>query len=229
MPAPADAPAAGVPSPRRPGPRWVLLGLAGLGLFLAGGVAGAILVLSLTLYRAPAGPPAQAAPGPQPTSAAPTAALLPPTPWPTAGIPAVGARVGQEAPGFTLAGLDGITYTLSAYRGRAVVLNFWASWCPPCREEWPEYLAFARVATDVVVLSVNVAEPAGVAGAFVGEEPAPFPVLLDGDGSVRRLYEVLGLPTSFVIDPQGIVRQVVPGSLDRAALERLVRPWRALP
>jgi cytochrome c biogenesis protein CcmG/thiol:disulfide interchange protein DsbE len=231
MSGPPDLPAEGEAPPRRPWPRW-LLGLAGLGLFLAGGVLGAILVLSLTLYRAPAGPLAQLSnPTARPATMPPAASPRPstPTPMPTWTRLAVGPRVGQEAPEFTLAGLDGITYTLAAYRGKAVLVNFWASWCPPCREEWPEYLAFEEgyTATDVVVLSVNVAEPAEVVRQFVGDGPVLFPILLDGEGSVRRSYQVLGLPTTFLIDPQGIVRQVVPGNLDRATLERLVRPWRS--
>ncbi len=228
MPGPDDSPAGDLSSPRQRLPAW-LAGLAGMGLFLAGGVLGAILVMSITLYRAPVQEATPALPTsegavpatvPSPTMpAAPSRAS--PSPRPTR--PPVGPVVGHEAPSFALAGLDGREYSLIAFRGRTVLVHFWASWCPPCRIEWPDLRAFAEgVGPGVVLLAVNVEEPAEVVLDFLGDEAMPFPVLLDGEGSVNERYRVAALPTTFLVDSGGIIRQVVPGSLDLAALERLV-------
>lgn len=204
-------------------PRW-LWGLSGLGLFLAGAIVGAVLMVSVALYRQPpaAGPTIVAAVPPTATLPA-THTPVPPTPPPPT-RPPVGPGIGQQAPELELPGLDGITYTLGAYRGQTVVLNFWASWCPPCRQEWPELQAFAQEisGTGVTLLAVNVEEPGEIVQRFVGTATLPFPVLLDTGGEVSERYRVLSLPTTFVIAPDGLVRQVVPGSLKRADLERLV-------
>ena len=230
MPGSSTPPGGDPNAPRRTLPTW-LLGLAGTGLFLAGGAIGAILALSISLYGVPAGqspapprPPATVAEGSTAVPAAASPAPATPAPSPPTATPIpTGPGVGQEAPPFTLTALDGITHTLAAYRGQTVLLNFWASWCPPCRQEWPELRAFAR-RTDIrgiIVLSVNVEEPPEVVRDFAGEEPPPFPVLLDGDSGVSDRYRVTALPTTFLIDADGVVRQVIPGNLDAAALERL--------
>ena len=222
-PAPMDT------APREPLPRllprWVW-GLAGSGLFLAGAILGAVLMVSVTLYRQPTGPTVS-----PPTPAPPTATLPvvhPPIPTatrPTA-RPLVGPGIGQEAPQFALLSMEGLTTTLGAYHGKTVLLNFWASWCPPCRQEWPALRAYAEslTSTQMVLLSINVEETPELIGKFVGTDTVPFPILLDSDGLVSERYRVSVLPTTFLIDPAGLVRQVLPGALDAAALERLVRP-----
>jgi thiol-disulfide isomerase/thioredoxin len=208
-------------------PRWVW-GLAGLGLFLSGAILGAVLMASVTLYRLPTTPATPAA-----TVAPSTVALVathlpqPAEPLPTAPPRTylrVGPGVGQMAPLFALPGLDGITYTLAAYEGRTVIVNFWASWCPPCRQEWPELRAFAErlTSTAVILLAVDVEETPEVVAEFVGTATLSFPILLDQDGQVSERYRVGALPTTFVIDPGGLVRQVVPGTMDAATLEGLV-------
>ncbi len=221
--APSESPPGEV-SPPRLLPHW-LWGLSGLGLFLAGAIVGAVLMVSLTLYRQP---PATV-PAPVASAVSPTATLpivrtpVPPTPPPTT-RPQEGPGIGQRAPDLELPGLDGITYTLGAYRGQTVILNFWASWCPPCRQEWPGLLAFAREisGSGVTILAVNVEEPVEIVRRFVATDTLPFPVLLDTSGEASERYRVLFLPTTFLIAPDGLVRQVVPGNMDRAALGRLV-------
>ncbi|MGC9024442.1 MAG: TlpA family protein disulfide reductase, partial [Chloroflexia bacterium] len=153
----------------------------------------------------------------------PSPTLLPsdtPTPTPRP----VGPGVGQEAPLFSLPTLDGREVSLEAFRGRPVLLHFWASWCPPCREEWPAWLAFATgpAAKDVVILAVNVEESPELVRHFLGQERPPFPVLLDADGQVNARYRVRALPMTFFIDAHGIVRRVVPGVMSTEALERLI-------
>ncbi len=228
-------------SSRRPALRPWHLGLAGVGLFLAGAVLGAILVLSLTLYHLPpptdpptVSPVPMAALSPSPARPTPTPSGSAPTPLPTALPPTstpspvpVAPAVGRQAPSFRLGDLAGTEHDLNDYRGRVVVVNFWASWCPPCREEWPELEAFVRQAdsTEVVVLAVNVEEPDAIVADFVGEA-SPLLVLLDRDGAVSDLYRVTALPTTFLLDAEGIVRQVLPGPLSAADLERLTARYR---
>ena len=111
------------------------------------------------------------------------------------------------APAFTLKGDDGKTHRLSDYRGKVVVLNFWATWCPPCRYEMPSMeRAHKKVqGENIVLLAVNVGESEDQIFEFTGQYPVTFQLLLDNDGSVIKKYPVIGLPTTFVIDPSGIV------------------------
>ncbi len=224
---PSSGPPVGRPG-KGSAPRPLLYVLAGVSLFVAGGLLGAILMISITFYRAPTALPVPtvtvaiaatvAAPN---TVASLPAATLPP---PASTRPAVGPNVGQEAPSFTLVGVDGNSYSLSAYHGRTVLVNFWATWCPPCRQEWPELLAFAQQIDplQVAILAVNSEEDPGLVQSFVGTETLPFPVLLDGEGTVGDTYRVTGLPTTFLVSPEGVVLQVIPGNLDLATFQSLV-------
>lgn len=124
-------------------------------------------------------------------------------------------REGFYAPDFTLDLLGGGQVTLSELRGNAVVVNLWASWCPPCRAEMPAiekvYQAYKNL--GVVVLGVNTTyqDSESDAAAFVREYGLTFPIPLDRDGSVSRRYALSGLPTTFFIDRKGIIRSVVVG------------------
>jgi len=111
------------------------------------------------------------------------------------------------APDFSLKGEDGKTYRLSDYRGQVVLLMFWATWCPPCRYEMPS-MERARKKLEgqgIVILGVNVGEDDTTVFAFTGRYPVKFPLLLDRDGSVIKKYPVIGLPTTYIIDPRGYV------------------------
>ncbi len=111
------------------------------------------------------------------------------------------------APDFTLQGDDGKAHRLSDYRGKVVLLNFWATWCPPCRYEMPSMERVHRKvrAENIVILAVNVGESEDTVFEFTGKYPVTFQLLLDTDGTVIKNYPVIGLPTTFVIDPRGIV------------------------
>ena len=123
--------------------------------------------------------------------------------------PAPGAAlvpvVGAPAPDFTLAAIDGVSYTLSELRGQVVVLNFWATWCTPCRIEMP--MLQARYERDrengLIVLGVNFDEPAADVRLFGQELELSFPLLLDPGAGVQRLYRVRGYPSTFVVDREG--------------------------
>jgi peroxiredoxin len=109
------------------------------------------------------------------------------------------------APDFTLQDVDGKTWQLSELRGRPVIVNFWATWCPPCREEMPSMQrAWEQLqAEGVVLLAINVGESADTVFQFTANYPVDFPLLLDLDSAVLNQWPVQGLPATFVVDPQG--------------------------
>jgi cytochrome c biogenesis protein CcmG/thiol:disulfide interchange protein DsbE len=132
----------------------------------------------------------------------------------------------EAAPDFALQTLDGETVRLSDYRGQVVLINTWATWCPPCRDEMPDLEAYyrRRQADGFVVLAVNSQESPGTVAAFLEEHNFTFPVLLDPDGVVTKDYRVYGLPTSFFIGRDGVVRGVWSGRLSPKQLKELVDP-----
>ncbi|MCS6993629.1 MAG: TlpA family protein disulfide reductase [Anaerolineales bacterium] len=144
-------------------------------------------------------------------------------------------QAGFLSPDFTLTTLNGETIRLFDLRGRVILLNIWASWCPPCRAEMP---AMQRVweeyrAQGVVVLAVNATSQDTLADAqaFVAENGLTFPIPLDTEGEVTRLYRVSSLPTSFFIGADGVIREVVIGgpmaeALLRSRIEELLQEMR---
>jgi peroxiredoxin len=111
----------------------------------------------------------------------------------------------EPAPNFTLQDTQDNTHSLSDYRGKVVILNFWATWCKPCREEMPSMQRAWEQVRDqgVVLLAVNWEEDKETIAVFTDKYPVDFPILMDKDGSVVKQWEVKGLPTTYVIDPQG--------------------------
>jgi len=110
-----------------------------------------------------------------------------------------------EAPDFTLPDVDGDSHRLSDYRGKVVIVNFWATWCPPCRKEMPSMQrAWERTKDEgILMLAVDVGEDEDTVFAFQGQTPVDFPLLLDQDSAVTTAWPVRGLPTTFVVDTQG--------------------------
>ncbi|MFA7248775.1 MAG: TlpA disulfide reductase family protein [Dehalococcoidia bacterium] len=116
--------------------------------------------------------------------------------------------MGQPAPDFVLqeAG-SGRVVRLSDYRGKSVVLNFWATWCGPCRSEMPEFQkTYAARDGDVVILAVDYRESDELVSAFRQDFGLTFPLLMDRQGTVREQYGAQGLPATFFIDRDGILR-----------------------
>jgi peroxiredoxin len=134
------------------------------------------------------------------------------------------------APEFELRDLTGQPVRLRDFRGRVVLLNFWATWCVPCREEMPALDALARELgpRGLAVVGVNFKEPRPRVEAFVQELGLRFPMLLDGEGRVAQTYQVFALPATFVLDRRGTLVGTVLGIRDwtgpdaRAYFDRLL-------
>ncbi|VVE23162.1 Thiol-disulfide oxidoreductase ResA [Pandoraea iniqua] len=111
-------------------------------------------------------------------------------------------------PAFTLEGLDGQQHALSEWRGRVVVLNFWATWCGPCREEIPAMGAVARQyrSRGLALVAVNVKESPPTVKPFLSKLPIDGTVLLDRDGSVFKRFGAIGLPATYLVDRAGNAR-----------------------
>ena len=111
------------------------------------------------------------------------------------------------APDFELQDTEGNTHRLSDYRGKTVIINFWTTWCPPCREEIPSMnRAWKELENeDVVILAINMGEDEDTIFIFTADYPADFPLLMDGDGEVIAQWPVKGLPTTYVVAPDGSI------------------------
>lgn len=133
---------------------------------------------------------------------------------------------GQLAPNFTLKTLDGETVSLSDFRGKVVLVNFWASWCPPCVAELPTIHQFyqSHQADGFVVLAVNAQENSGTVSGFINQHGYTFPVLLDPDSVAADEYGIRALPTSFILDKKGEIQYVHRGEIDTATLKKVVEP-----
>lgn len=126
----------------------------------------------------------------------------------------IGIERGNIAPDFTLETLDGETVRLSDFHGEKILLNFWASWCPPCHTETPDLQKFHESNNDVVVLSVNVTETEDDLDdvqAFIDEYGVTYETLLDEDLTVANMYQAHQLPTSYLINTEGKVHNIAIG------------------
>jgi peroxiredoxin len=146
-----------------------------------------------------------------------------PAPTPTR---VTGTGIGQQAPELSLPDLQGQTVELSDYRGQVVLLNFWATWCGPCRLEVPGLVAVYERLKErgFTVVAVNLGEPREQVEAFAGSNAMSFPILLDQSASSQRLYPTRGIPTSLLLDREGVVRQVVVGAMNEGMIAELVEP-----
>lgn len=139
--------------------------------------------------------------------------------------PAGSLETGRTAPDFTLKSLDGDSVSLSQFRGKVVFLNFWASWCPPCRAEMPAMNRLNEVFSDrdFVMLAVNTEQDKGAVEDFLSRHPHDFTVLLDPRGTVQNLYQVFRFPETFLIDKEGRIVERFIGARDWSGVEFLKR------
>lgn len=122
-------------------------------------------------------------------------------------------EIGKEAPDFTLKNLNGEEVSLSDYRGKIVLINFWATWCMYCDKEMPDLQKIHEENDDLVVLAVDSMEDKETVKKYIEKGGYDFEVVLDQDGKVSQTYLVSGLPTSLFVDEEGILLLGVPGML----------------
>ena len=130
-------------------------------------------------------------------------------------------EIGRLAADFILADLEGNLVSLSDLRSKAVFINFWATWCPPCRAEMPEIedLYQKHMNTDVAVIGVNLFEPEDKVREYVQRGGYNWSFVIDTTGEVTRNYGISALPTSFFLNSQGIIREVHIGSMTGNLME----------
>ncbi|ALC92767.1 membrane-associated thiol-disulfide oxidoreductase [Bacillus sp. FJAT-18017] len=140
----------------------------------------------------------------------------------------VGLREGNIAPDFQIKTLDGADVKLSELRGKKIIVNFWATWCPPCKAEIPHMQDFYDSVdkTKVEILAINLTtteKNTGSVKEFVTDKNVTFPVLLDEDGDISDQYQAITIPTSYLIDTKGIVRKKIVGPMDKDMMNQLIK------
>ena len=139
----------------------------------------------------------------------------------------LGIEEGNKAPNFELPTLDGKKVKLSDMKGKKVILNLWATWCPPCKAEMPHMQEFyqSQKGKNVEILAVNLTtaeKDASTIKPFVQEYGLSFPVLLDNDGLIGDTYQAFTIPTSYIIDTKGNIRKRVVGPMDKEMMTELI-------
>jgi len=136
------------------------------------------------------------------------------------------ARVGKPLGDFSLKDINGQTVHLSDYKGKAVLVNAWATWCPPCKAEMPDLNAYYQThqADGFMLLAVNAGDPAGDAAAFASQKGLAFPVLLDPNTSLLNSLGIHSFPTSILVGTDGVVKAIHIGMFTPEALEAEITP-----
>jgi cytochrome c biogenesis protein CcmG/thiol:disulfide interchange protein DsbE len=133
-------------------------------------------------------------------------------------------RVGREAPDFRVQTLDGQEVQLSDFRGRPVWINFWATWCPPCRAESPDIEAVYKEKQDegLVILALSIGEDAGTVSGYAERTDVTFTIGLDQGTDIAATYRIVGIPTHYFVDSDGILRDWRIGSMSKETMEKKV-------
>lgn len=134
-----------------------------------------------------------------------------------------GLKVGEKAPDFELKTLTGETVKLSDLKGKKVMLNFWATWCPPCKAEMPEMEKFYKQKDkNLTLLAVNIDPQLDVKG-FVNKNGITFPILLDTNDKVNETYQILSIPTTYFINSQGIIENKFTGAMNLDSMKQFTK------
>ena len=136
-----------------------------------------------------------------------------------------GIEKGDTPPQFELETLSGEQVQLADFKGKKVILNFWATWCKPCREEMPAFQAYSEQHEDVIVLAVNMShKDSGIekVKAFVKDNGLTFTVALDELGDVSRAYSVINIPSTYFLDEAGVIQTRVDGAVDEDKIAQYI-------
>jgi len=129
-------------------------------------------------------------------------------------------QINSPAPDFTLRSLNGENININDLKGKVVIINFWATWCSPCRLEMPVFQnKFDEFSEELLILAVNSQDTAEDAQFFMDELNLSFDVLLDTSGEVHKKYQVRGFPTTYVVDNDGIIRKQHVGTITEDQLD----------
>lgn len=132
------------------------------------------------------------------------------------------AEVAGQAPNFTLSTLEGKEIKLSDFKGRKVMINFWATWCPPCKAEMPAMQQLYNQANGYMdILAINIDPKNDVAG-FVRENQLTFPILLDESGKVNEDFSIISIPTTFLINEDGMIEKKHIGAMTLEQMEEFI-------
>ncbi len=135
------------------------------------------------------------------------------------GVYPVAPNVDSPAPGFTLNSLSGEQISLEQYTGRPLMINFWATWCGPCRLEMPLFQSYhEKYGTEFTILAVNVGETEAEVQAFVDQMSLDFDILMDKNGEVESLYRIRGYPSTYFMDEDGKIRILHLGMMSESQL-----------
>jgi len=197
-------------------PRWLILAQVAMGVAVVAVIVTSVIALrrsqpQVIVLRNP-----DATEAPMNADAATPQALLPDSnpDGPLGAIDHRAPQVGQPAPDFALLDLNGRRVQLSDLRGKVVVVNFWATWCGPCKQEFPELQkAYASAPNDVVVLALDQAESPSRVARFRDQYGATFTILLDSRSEVADSYLLKGIPDTIIVGRDGIVTDVSLGPL----------------
>jgi thiol-disulfide isomerase/thioredoxin len=147
-------------------------------------------------------------------------------PVPSEGPSSVPAKVNYSAPELALENVNGGTQSLADFRDKVVLVNNWATWCPPCKAELPTLVAFynAHAADGFMIIGIEAGEPASEVAPFVKQFQISYPIWLDPNNLSGEAFQISSLPNSFVIDRTGTVRLSWVGQISREMLEKYVTP-----
>lgn len=147
----------------------------------------------------------------------------PPTKTPDTSVAETGVTVDKMIASFTLIGIDGKQTTVGQ-QGKVTIINFWATWCPPCREEMPELDDFAQKHDQMVAFyAINIQESSDKVGEFLKQGKYTMPVLLDKDGAVAKKFRINAIPTTIVVDKNGIIKYRKSGTVSSSELEGVIK------